>query len=74
MSSEKDINGGSVQSVRLAVAEHEVDGDEALKAFSDSAEPILLDHATERRLLRRIDLMLMPVGSPPFLISMRNSD
>lgn len=38
------------------------DGDEAMKAFDElQGEAIELDDATNRRLLRRIDLHIMPI-------------
>lgn len=38
------------------------DGDEALKAFLNrEGPPLVIDEATNKRLLRRIDLHLMPV-------------
>ena len=42
--------------------EHEIDADEAMKAIiSHEGESFQLDAETERRLLRKIDLHLMPV-------------
>jgi hypothetical protein len=40
---------------------HLPDADEAMKAFSDCPGQIVIDEATNKRLLRRIDLHLMPV-------------
>ena len=62
MSNERVVSDGPVQSVQSGIVGRKLDADEALKAFSDSAESVILDEATERRLLRRIDMMLMPVS------------
>ena len=46
------------------LAKHAQDADEALKAFEGTdGEVLVLDAATEKRLLRKIDMMLMPVRS-----------
>lgn len=37
--------------------------DEAMKAFQDREEVVIVDEATNRRLLKRIDLILMPVST-----------
>lgn len=42
------------------ILEHSGDHDEAMKAFADG-EVIEVDEATNRRLLRRIDLHMMPI-------------
>ena len=42
------------------VLKHSHDADEAMKAFADG-EIEVLDEATNRRLLRKIDLHIMPV-------------
>lgn len=41
---------------------HEVDADEALKAVSGLQDEIVLDEATNKRILRKIDLFMMPVS------------
>lgn len=44
---------------------HANDADEAMKAFvSSEGEVLVLDEATSKRLLRKIDLHLMPVRKP----------
>ena len=43
------------------VLKHAYDADEAMKAFADG-EVEVLDEATNKRLLRKIDLNIMPVG------------
>lgn len=43
------------------VFKHAYDADEAMKAFADG-EIGVLDEATNKRLLRKIDLHIMPVG------------
>lgn len=53
------------RSVPIKVAKHANDADEAMKAFAgDEGEVLVLDEATSKRLLRRIDLHLMPVRNP----------
>ena len=44
-----------------SVLEHSYDADEAMKAFAEG-EVEILDETTNRRLLRKIDLNIMPVG------------
>lgn len=51
------------------ILKHSHDADEAMKAFADG-EAEVLDEATNRRLLRRIDLHIMPVS----LLSCRTGD
>ena len=44
------------------VLKHSYDADEAMKAYEDfDGEPIVLDEATNKRLLRKIDLNIMPL-------------
>lgn len=43
------------------VLKHAYDADEAMKAFAEG-EVEIIDEATNRRLLRRIDLNIMPVS------------
>ena len=66
---EKEVALGDIdkESVPEAILTHGLDADEALKAFiGHEGEPIVLDEATNRRLLRKIDLNIMPVcGSVP---------
>jgi hypothetical protein len=55
------------------------DGDEALKALANAGERITLDAKTEKALLRKIDMYLMPVCTdftvlvPPEGLHPRNS-
>jgi ACS family allantoate permease-like MFS transporter len=57
---EDDIRSGSV--VPEQILKHSHDADEALKAFANHKGPVLhIDEATNKRLLRRIDLHLMPL-------------
>ena len=49
------------------IINHEIDADDALRVLKDYGEAdIVLDAPTNRRLLRRIDLMLMPVRCAPY--------
>jgi ACS family allantoate permease-like MFS transporter len=58
--SEDAIRSGSV--VPEQILAHSHDADEALKAFaSHQGEVLHIDEATNKRLLRRIDLHLMPL-------------
>ncbi|KAL8872518.1 MAG: hypothetical protein Q9174_001862 [Haloplaca sp. 1 TL-2023] len=61
--SEKDaVFGQRRVSVPEKVSKHGHDADEAMKAFTgDEGEPLLLDEATSKRLLKKIDLHLMPL-------------
>lgn len=53
------------RSVPDKVAKHANDADEAMKAFAGHEGELLeLDEATSKRLLRKIDLHLMPVSIP----------
>ncbi|KAI5247840.1 putative MFS allantoate transporter [Aureobasidium subglaciale] len=64
---EKELPGPLADAIRNGsvdknILQHAGDADEALKAFmSHPGEVIELDEATNKRLLRRIDLHLMPV-------------
>nr|POF27635.1 hypothetical protein CFP56_71444 [Quercus suber] len=69
---EKLSTGESVSAVSpkattttATLLEHSRDGDEALQAFRDrdAGEVIEIDEATNRRLLRKIDWNMMPVGA-----------
>ncbi|KAK0391468.1 hypothetical protein NLU13_0969 [Sarocladium strictum] len=40
---------------------HEIDADEAMKAINSGADNIVIDEETNKRLLRKIDLNLMPL-------------
>lgn len=40
---------------------HDIDADEAMKAIGSAGDTIIIDEETNRRLLRKIDLNLMPV-------------
>lgn len=54
------IRNGSVDP--SVILKHAVDGDEALKAFANHQGPVIhIDEATNKRLLRKIDMNLMPV-------------
>jgi hypothetical protein len=58
--SEGAIRNGSVDPA--TILKHAVDGDEALKAFANYQGSIIhIDEATNKRLLRKIDMNLMPV-------------
>lgn len=53
------------RSLPSKVAKHANDADEAMKAFAGhEGEFLELDEATSKRLLKRIDLHLMPVRIP----------
>ena len=57
------------------VLEHANDADEAMKAFAGhEGEMLVLDEATNKRLLRKIDLNLMPVYLPPLYWIWRPDD
>ena len=61
---EKEVALGDIdkESVPEAILTHGLDADEALKAFiGHEGESIVLDEATNKRLLRKIDLNIMPV-------------
>ena len=60
---EKENIGATIPNTRQAgMAKHEQDADEAMKAFqTEDGEVIVLDEATNRRLLRKIDLMILPI-------------
>ena len=57
-----DIRRLSTDSAAAAkkILEHSSDHDEAMRAFADG-EVIEVDEATNKRLLRRIDLHMMPI-------------
>ncbi|KAL8767582.1 MAG: hypothetical protein Q9209_005954 [Squamulea sp. 1 TL-2023] len=56
------------QSVPERVAKRYRNADEAMKAFADhDGETLVLDEATSKQLLNRIDLHLMPVSSFQFM-------
>ena len=61
---EKDpisLEDGSAPPSRMR--KHATDADEAMKAFEEG-ETEVIDEATNKRLLRTIDLNIMPVGKP----------
>lgn len=59
VSVESNINGITPD----AVVKHANDADEAMKAFAGhDGEILVLDEATNKRLLRKIDMHLMPVS------------
>jgi hypothetical protein len=63
--SEDAIRNGSVNPE--TILKHAVDGDEALKAFANYQGSVIhIDEATNKRLLRKIDMNLMPVCLPFF--------
>ena len=48
-----------------AILKHGLDADEAMKAFvGQEGEQLVLDEETNKRLLRKIDLNIMPVATP----------
>ena len=54
------VDSGDIPAV---VLKHANDADEAMKAFNGrEGEVVVLDEATNKRLLRKIDLHLMPVN------------
>lgn len=54
---------------------HADDADEAMKAFAGAeGEVLVLDEATNKRLLRKIDMNLMPVFIPPLLASVAEAE
>jgi hypothetical protein len=58
--SEEAIRNGSVNPE--TILKHAIDGDEALKAFANYHGSVIhIDEATNKRLLRKIDMNLMPV-------------
>lgn len=49
--------------VGAQILEHSHDADEAMKAFADSqGENLVLDEAANKRILRRIDMIMLPVS------------
>lgn len=71
---EKDLNPG-VERVEtlpedgappIKIIKHVKDADEAMKAFEGhEGEVLLLDESTNKRILRKIDLNILPVRGPP---------
>ncbi|KAE9965431.1 hypothetical protein EG328_009661 [Venturia inaequalis] len=58
--SEDAVRRGSVDP--SVILKHAIDGDEALKAFANHQGPVVhIDEATNKRLLRKIDMNLMPI-------------
>lgn len=56
------ISSENVEHVSDKVILHANDADEAMKAFAGlEGEAVVLDEATNKRLLRKIDMNLMPV-------------
>lgn len=43
-------------------SKHDIDGDQALQVVGVEASEVVIDEATNRRLLRKIDKMMMPVS------------
>ena len=66
---EKDSPSGSIEAeaaAPAAILKHGLDADEAMKAFiGHEGERLVLDEESNRRLLRKIDLNLMPVSTLP---------
>lgn len=61
---EKEATHRPENQATARILKHSNDADEALKAFQGSQGTVIeLDEATNRRLLRKIDLNLMPVGA-----------
>ena len=60
---EKETIGATIADTRqTGMAKHVQDADEAMKAFqTEDGEIIVLDESTNRRLLRKIDYMILPV-------------
>ena len=61
----KEIPLGDVEKETApeAILKHGLDADEAMKAFiGHEGEEIALDEETNKRLLRKIDMNIMPVG------------
>jgi len=58
----QDAGGKTEVEVRReAIIDHGVDADAAMQAFlGEDARDLVLDDATSKRLLRRIDMFLMP--------------
>jgi len=70
--SEDAVRRGSVDP--SVILKHAIDGDEALKAFANHQGPVVhIDEATNKRLLRKIDMNLMPVCCL-FLLSLGERD
>lgn len=61
-----EVSSAEVKQRKEDILKHGLDADEALKAFAEfgDGESLVLDDATNKRLLRRIDLFLMPVSPP----------
>jgi ACS family allantoate permease-like MFS transporter len=57
-----DIRRDSATVEKGKLFKHDIDADEAMKAVTSGADNIVIDEETNRRLLRKIDLNLMPVG------------
>ena len=57
-----DEKNGALPAPLPQVVQHATDADEAMKAFEGhDGELLVLDEATNRRLLRKIDLNILPV-------------
>ena len=62
------IRSGSV--VDTKILEHSGDADEAMKAFAAAeGQAIVLDEATNKRLLRKIDWNLMPIMCAVYMLN-----
>lgn len=62
LSDVEKVTPRSTSAVQEMIIRHGVDADEAMKAF-EGYDPVVLDEATSKRLLRTIDWHLMPVRS-----------
>ena len=61
---EAEIGDVTMHSAPEAILKHGLDADEALKAFiGHEGEHIVLNEETNRKLVRKIDLNILPVGS-----------
>lgn len=52
---------GQSESCDESIVRHSTDGDLALELVKQEGERVVIDEATNKRLLRRIDMMMMPV-------------
>jgi MFS transporter, ACS family, allantoate permease len=70
--SEDAIKSGKV--VPSRILKHSHDADIALKAFAEyKGQVIVIDEATNKRLLRKIDLHLMPVNCKTPLLPLKSN-
>lgn len=66
-----EVNPLDIKHNKEEILKHGLDADEALKAFAefDDGEALVLDAATNKRLLRRIDLFLMPIMCMVYMLN-----